>query len=114
MNDEINENIEEEEEEEIEENPDDNVSLVTVYTSANNAIIALVKSMLDEAGIEYLAKGDNFQGIDPINAFPVDFQVMPENEEFARELLKDVEVTEGSSGYGYKEGETDEEDSEKK
>ncbi len=109
MNNEDNENIEEEE---IEENPEDKVNLVTVYTSTNNAIIALVKSMLDEAGIEYLAKGDNFQGIDPINAFPVDFQVMPENEEFARELLKDVEVTEGSSGYGYKEGVVDEEDSE--
>lgn len=112
MNNEENENIEDEEE--VEENPEDNVNLVTVYTSANNAIIALVKSMLDEAGIEYLAKGDNFQGIDPINAFPVDFQVMPENVEFARELLKDVGVTEGSSGYGYEEGEEDEETSEEK
>lgn len=65
-------------------------SLVSVYITSNSAIIPLVKSMLDEAGIQYFAKGENMQNIEPINVFPVDFQVMPENAEAARELLKDI------------------------
>lgn len=69
---------------------EDAENLVSVYKSDNPAIIALVKSMLDEAGIEYMAKDDDVASVVPINAFPVDFQVMPENEEMARELLKDI------------------------
>ena len=72
-------------------NNEDTETLVTVYTSGNNAICALVKSMLDEAGIDYLAKGDNLQSTYPLNAFPVEFQVFSGDVEFARELLKDVE-----------------------
>ena len=72
-------------------NNEDTETLVTVYTSGNNAICALVKSMLDEAGIDYLAKGDNLQSTYPLNAFPVEFQVLTGDVEFARELLKDVE-----------------------
>jgi hypothetical protein len=73
---------------------EDSENLVSVYKTSNPAIIALVKSMLDEAGIEYMAKGDDLAGVYPINAFPVDFQVMPESEEYARELLKDVNTSE--------------------
>ncbi len=80
------------EENEEQENPQDNENLVTVYTTSNHAIIAVIKSILDEAGIQYLAKGDNTQAVYAMNAFPVEFQVMPENESFARELLKDVEA----------------------
>jgi len=69
---------------------EDSENLVTVYQTSNHAIIAVVKSILDEAGIEYYSKGDNMQNIVAIYAFPVEFQVMPENVEFARELLKDV------------------------
>lgn len=90
-------------------NKEDNENLVSVYTSTNHAIIAVVKSILDEAGIEYLAKGDNLQSTYAINAFPVEFQVMPDDVEFAKELLKDVEVSNGSMGYGYEEREEDEE-----
>ena len=70
-------------------NPD-NENLVSVYKTDNPAIIALVKSMLDEAQIEYMAKDDDVAGVYPINAFPVDFMVMPENAEFARDMLKDI------------------------
>lgn len=80
-------------------------NLVTVYTSTNNAIIALVKSMLDDAGIQYLAKGDNLQDTFAINAFPVEFQVLTADVDAAKELLKDVDVGEDSMGYGYEEGE---------
>ena len=90
-------------------NNEDSEVLITVYTSGNNAICALVKSMLDEAGINYLAKGDNLQSTYPINAFPVEFQVLESDAEFARELLKDVVITDGSTGYGYEDSETDEE-----
>jgi hypothetical protein len=81
---------------------EDSENLVTVFSSANHAIIAFVKSMLDEAEIQYLAKDDNFQNVYSYYAFPVEFQVMPENEEYARELLKDVEDSREieSSEYG--------------
>jgi hypothetical protein len=73
---------------------EDSESLVSVYKSDNPAIIALIKSMLDEAGIQYMAKGDDIQGVYPINAFPVDFQVMPDDAEYALALLKDVDSSE--------------------
>lgn len=65
--------------------------LVSVFKTDNMAIIAVVKSILDEAGIKYMAKGENMQGVVPINAFPVDFQVMPDDVEYAKDLLKDVD-----------------------
>ncbi|HAX49256.1 MAG TPA: DUF2007 domain-containing protein [Ignavibacteria bacterium] len=65
--------------------------LVSVFKTDNMAIIAVVKSILDEAGIKYMAKGENMQGVVPINAFPVDFQVMPEDEQYAKELLSEVD-----------------------
>lgn len=69
---------------------EDSENLVSVYKTDNPAIIALVKSMLDEGNIQYMAKGDDMAGVYPINAFPVDFQVMPADAEFARTLLKDI------------------------
>ena len=65
-------------------------TLVTVYSTSNHAIIALIKSMLDDAEIQYLAKGDNFQNVYSYYAFPVEFQVMSEDEAYAKELLKDI------------------------
>lgn len=73
---------------------EDSENLVSVYKTDNPALIALVKSMLDEAGIQYMAKDDDVASIVPINAFPVDFMVMPEDADYARELLKDVESSE--------------------
>lgn len=69
----------------------DNEYMVSVFKTDNMAIIAVIKSILDEANIKYMAKGENMQGVVPINAFPVDFQVMPEDEVYAKELLKDVD-----------------------
>ncbi|MBK8551837.1 MAG: hypothetical protein IPL53_12535 [Ignavibacteria bacterium] len=78
---------------------EDHEKLVTVFETGNEAIIALVKSMLDEAKIRYLAQGEGVQdlfgvgvlgtGFNPITG-PVVFQVMPEDAEYAKELLKDV------------------------
>jgi hypothetical protein len=71
--------------------------LVSVFKTDNMAIIAVVKSILDEAGIKYMAKNENMQSVVPINVFPVDFQVMPNDVDYAKELLS--EVDENSDWY---------------
>ncbi|HMQ70483.1 MAG TPA: DUF2007 domain-containing protein [Ignavibacteria bacterium] len=78
---------------------EDHERLVTVFETGHEGIIAVVKSLLDEANIRYLAKGEGVQdlfgvgilgtGFNPITG-PVQFRVMPEDVEYARELLKDV------------------------
>lgn len=78
---------------------EDGERLVTVFETGHDGVIAVVKSMLDEANIRYLAKGEGVQdlfgvgvlgtGFNPITG-PVQFRVMPEDAEYARELLKDV------------------------
>ncbi|MCX7878739.1 MAG: DUF2007 domain-containing protein [Ignavibacteria bacterium] len=79
---------------------EDSERLVSVYKTGNPAIIAVIKSVLDEAGIKYLVKGENLQNLFGVGTIgtgynlitgPVDFQVMPEDEEYARELLKDID-----------------------
>lgn len=77
----------------------DHERLVTVFKTGHEGIVALVKSILDEAEIQYLAKGEGVQdlfgvgvlgtGFNPITG-PVEFRVMPEDVEYAEELLKDV------------------------
>jgi hypothetical protein len=88
---------------------EDKEKLVTVYKTGHHGTIAVVKSILDEAGIEYSVKGEGIQdligagifgvGYNPITG-PVEFQVLEDNAEYARELLKDVDdaVTEEESG----------------
>ena len=78
---------------------EDHENLVTVFETGNEAIVGLVKSMLDEAKIRYLAQGEGVQdlfgvgvigtGFNPITG-PVVFKVMPEDVNYAKELLKDV------------------------
>lgn len=78
---------------------EDHENLVTVYATGNEALVSVVKSILDEAQINYLAQGEGVQdlfgvgvlgtGFNPITG-PVIFKVMPEDEEYAKELLKDV------------------------
>jgi len=77
----------------------DHERLVTVFKTGHEGIVAVVKSILDEAQIQYLAKGEGVQdlfgvgvlgtGFNPITG-PVEFRVMPEDAEYAKELLKDV------------------------
>jgi hypothetical protein len=78
---------------------EDHENLVAVYETGNEAIVSVVKSMLDEAKIRYIAQGEGVQdlfgvgiigtGFNPVTG-PVIFKVMPEDEEYARELLKDI------------------------
>ncbi|HEX2787053.1 MAG TPA: DUF2007 domain-containing protein [Ignavibacteria bacterium] len=77
----------------------DHQNAVTVFSSGNEAVISVVKSILDEANIKYLIKGEDVEnlfglgvigtGFNPVTG-PVEFQVMPENVKYAKELLKDV------------------------
>jgi hypothetical protein len=78
---------------------EDKEKLVTVYKTGHHGTIAVIKSILDEAGLEYSVKGEGIQdligagvfgvGFNPITG-PVEFQVLEDNVEFAKELLKDV------------------------
>lgn len=91
MTEENNINQPEEENDDSGENNSDLEYLVSVYKTSNTALVAIIKSILDEAGINYLAQGDKLQSVYPINAFPVDFKVMPDDEEYARELLSEID-----------------------
>jgi hypothetical protein len=77
----------------------DHESLVPVYETGHDGLIAIVKSILDEAQIKYLAEGEGVQdlfgvgvlgtGFNPVTG-PVVFKVLPEDADYARQLLKDV------------------------
>ena len=81
----------------------DKEKLVTVFKTGHEALIAVAKSMLDEAEIKYLIKNEGVQdllglgvfgtGFNPLTG-PIQIQVLPEDEETAREILKDVEASE--------------------
>ena len=75
------------------------VELVTVLSSSNPAVIAVGKSLLEAAGIDCVAKGEELQdlfaigrvgGFNPVTG-PVEIQVLPSMEREARRLLADLE-----------------------
>ena len=82
-----------------EQEKEDKEKLVTVFKTGHHGMIAVIKSILDEAEIEYSIKGEGIQdligagvfgiGYNPITG-PVEVQVLEENAEYAIELLKDV------------------------
>ncbi len=64
---------------------------VTVFATADAGLLAVVKSILDGAGIKYFARNELIQGILPVqsgafNAL-VEIQVRPEDADDARALL---------------------------
>ena len=73
--------------------------LVTIFATGNHGVIALAKSMLDDAGIEYYAKNERTEdliglgvvgtGYNPVIG-PIELQVLEENAEEAKNLLKDL------------------------
>jgi hypothetical protein len=77
----------------------DREKLVTVYKTGHHGTIALIKSLLDEAGIEYFAKGETVQDFIGVGVFgmgyntltgPVEIQVLEENAEYAKEILTGI------------------------
>ncbi|MBS1513453.1 MAG: DUF2007 domain-containing protein [Bacteroidetes bacterium] len=78
---------------------EDNSYAVTVFESGHEGVIALAKSMLDEAGIEYVVKGEGVEnllgvgvmgtGFNPVTG-AIQIQVLENRADEARELLKDL------------------------
>ena len=79
------------------------LELVTAFESGNPALIALAKSLLDSAEIEFMTKGEGIQDLLGWGRFPrsrnlvsgpVTFQVRPEDAEEARSLLSEIQERE--------------------
>jgi hypothetical protein len=84
---------------------EDKERFVTVFASGNKAIIAVAKSILDDAGIEYFAKNEGVEDLFGIGVVgtgyniltgPIELQVVGKNKKEAKELLKDL--SEGQVG----------------
>jgi hypothetical protein len=70
--------------------------LVTVLEARDLAIVALAKSILDEAGIEYVAKGE--LPMEQLAVGPMEIQVDKNDAEQARDLLADLEDSAPAEG----------------
>jgi hypothetical protein len=100
----------------------DKERLVTVFKSGHEGLIAVAKSMLDEAEIKYLIKNEGVQDLVGLGVFgtgfnpltgPIQIQVLPEDETYARDLLKDVEASEEVDDESEEDSEDIEEDTDK-
>ena len=67
-------------------------NFVNVLDTFNPFDIALIKSLLDSEGIKYYFIGENFGGIYPMVTAPK-LMVIEGQEDEAREILKDLELT---------------------
>ncbi|MFI5253376.1 MAG: DUF2007 domain-containing protein [Bacteroidota bacterium] len=75
---------------------DNQERLVSIYTTTNPAMIAVVKSILDNAEIDYMVQGEPLQGV--WGQFQwVDFLVNSDQETEAREVLREVSETKPDS-----------------
>ncbi len=80
----------------------DEINPVIVYATGNPVALSLAKSMLEEAGIEYSASGEEVQfllgaggsgvGFNPTTG-PVKISVMPEDADRATEVLDELDET---------------------
>jgi hypothetical protein len=82
-----------------EQAPDPTIELVAVFSTGDAGLIAVVKSILEGEGIDYLVRGDGVQdlfgagrltaGFNYITG-PAQFLVRRADEERARELLSEL------------------------
>lgn len=70
--------------------------LVTVLEARDLAIVALAKSILEEAGIDYVAKGE--LPMEQLAVGPMEIQVDKNDAELARDLLADLENSAPAEG----------------
>ena len=82
--------------------PEDGADLVPVFNTADAALLPIVKSALDAAGIPYLVQGDEHLGLFPLGRFATGVSkralgaivhVPAERADETRELLKGVTET---------------------
>ena len=66
-------------------------SYVRVLSTYNAADIAIVKSILDDAEIDYYFEGEGFNGVSPLIQ-PTVLYVLHDQEEEAREALRGVDL----------------------
>ena len=79
----------------------DDLELVFVFSTQDPGLVALVKSLLDEAEIPAMIRNENIQdlfgfgrlGFNPISG-DVDFYVKAEDEAMAREILASLTTEE--------------------
>ena len=64
-------------------------SPVTVLTVRDPGVLAVAQSLLDDAGIPYLAKSENSRNLTPFLIW-VELQVAAEDADDARALLADL------------------------
>jgi hypothetical protein len=77
----------------------DKEKVVTVLSTGNEAVIALAKSILDDAGIRYFAKNEGVEnligvgvigtGFNPVIG-PIELQVLEEDAATAKKLLENI------------------------
>jgi len=88
---------------EPEEAAEPDLELERVYATGNPALVPIVKSLLDDAGIKYLAKGDaiqdligwgRFGGSLEHTATPFEFLVAPDDVDAARAILEPLDDAE--------------------
>jgi hypothetical protein len=89
------------------ESPDSGVILVTVFRSGTPGAIAVAKSVLQAAGIEFVTKNEAVQDLFGWGRFPrgtnllmgpIELQVSPADAAYAIELLEGSDVSdEGAS-----------------
>jgi DUF1009 family protein len=76
---------------EFQHKPAHSSKLVTVLATTDAGLLAVVKSILDEAGIKYFARNELIQNILPVQSGAfcavVEIQVRPEDADDARALL---------------------------
>lgn len=64
--------------------------LITVFASQDNVLIAMAKSFLEDAGIEYFVKGEDLHSLLNYGTVigPAEIQVAEEDAEDARKILE--------------------------
>jgi len=66
-------------------------NFVELFSSLNQGDIALIKSLLENAKIEYYTTGENFLSVDPLIQ-PARFYIHQTDVEAAKEILQDFEL----------------------
>jgi hypothetical protein len=76
--------------------PDPNIRLVTVFQTEDPGLVPLVKSILEDAGIDYYVAGEVMRNVfgwglpGAYGVGPAEFRVREEDATRAREVLADV------------------------
>jgi|JYMV01.1.fsa_nt_gi hypothetical protein len=68
--------------------PEGSIELATILKSGNDAAIAVVESLLQDAGIDYLVRNKGQHSLYPVGGLGVEIQVRREDLREAEQLLE--------------------------